>query len=181
MVPPAALVQPRRMPRYRRYFREGQTVFLTLATHGRAPWMNEPAVCREVIAALRATHALHPFDHRAHVLLPDHLHLLLRARSEGGIPNIIGCFKRATRARLQGVVAGVSRLWQPRYHDHIVRDDEDFARHLDYVHFNPVKHGLVDAATAWPWSSLAAWQARGVYPSDWGVREPERIRGMIET
>ncbi len=181
MVLPTAHVQPHRMPRYRRYFREGQTVFLTLATHGRAPWMREPAVCREVIAALRATHALHPFHHRAHVLLPDHLHLLLRAHFDAVIPDIVGCFKRATQARLHGLVSGLPRLWQPRYHDHIVRDAEDFSRHLDYIHFNPVKHEWVDAAAEWPWSSLAAWQARGVYPPDWGVREPERIRGMTET
>ena len=72
---------------------------------------------------------------------------------------------------MAAVVAN-ERLWQRRYHDHVIRDADDFARHLDYLHFNPVKHGLAEDPGAWRWSSLAAWRARGEYPQGWGQREP---------
>src|SRR3546814_19294976 len=65
------------------------------------------------------------------------------------------------------------RLWQRRYFDHVIRDADDFARHLDYLHFNPVKHGLVRRAADWRWSSFGAWAARGVYDVDWGNGAPE--------
>lgn len=166
------------MPRYRRHFTEGQTVFLTLATYGRRPWLAIRNTRDIVLDALRQTRAHHPFIHKGHVLLDDHLHLLLAPHASVAIPGLVGSFKRAAMTRLP-IEAG-RRLWQPRYYDHIIRDDDDFARHLDYLHFNPVKHGLVADAMAWQWSSVYAWKARGVYPEDWGKCEPERIRCMTE-
>ena len=181
MLPFAPRIHPSAMPRYRRYYRDGQTVFLTLVAQGRCPWMSGPAVCREVLAALRAARALHPFSHHAYVLLPDHLHLLLSPHHGVCISDLVGCFKRAAQTGMHRAGLASSGLWQPRYYDHIVRDREDFSRHLDYVHFNPVKHGLSTHAASWPWSSLAAWQARGVYPPTWGAIPPEHIHGMSES
>src|SRR3546814_17888851 len=80
------------------------------------------------------------------------------------IPMLVGSFKRALRSRLPGMEDG--RLWQRRYLDHVIRDADDFARHLDYLHFNPVKHGLVRRAEDLRWSSFGAWSARGVYEVD---------------
>lgn len=168
------------MPRYRRYYADGQTVFLTLATHGRYPWMRDDAACEEVMASLRAAKSRYPFRHHAHVLLHDHLHLLISPQPGVDVSALIGCFKRAAHARLPHITPDGQRLWQRRYHDHILRDERDFSRHLDYIHFNPVKHGLVATAAAWRWSSLAAWQALGVYPPKWGDIAPECIRGMSE-
>ncbi|MCG8275323.1 transposase [Stenotrophomonas sp. NLF4-10] len=166
------------MPRYRRHFMEGQTVFLTLATAGRRPWLAIHNARDIVLDALRQTRGHHPFTHKGHVLLDDHLHLLLAPRVGVAIPGLVGSFKRAAMARLSAETG--RRLWQPRYYDHIIRDDADFARHLDYLHFNPVKHGLVEDAMDWRWSSVHAWKARGIYPEGWGKREPERIRCMTE-
>ncbi len=59
-------------------------------------------------------------------------------------------------------------LWQPRFWEHTIEDDEDFSQHFDYVHYNPVKHGLVNRAGDWPWSSFHRWVHAGVYPADWG-------------
>ncbi|MCX7556247.1 transposase [Xanthomonadaceae bacterium JHOS43] len=169
------------MPRYRRYFRDGQTVFLTLATHGRYPWMADDAACNMVLASLRAAKQRHPFRHHAHVLLHDHLHLMISPYPGVEIPALIGCFKRAALSRLHHIAPATRRLWQPRYHDHIVRDENDFARHLDYLHFNPVKHGLAQHAGAWPWSSLAAWQSRGVYAPTWGHTPPDHMDDIRES
>ena len=168
------------MPRYRRHYRDGQTVFLTIVTRDRRPWMNSSVACQEIITALRATRLLYPFSSHGYVLLHDHLHLLLSPHLDVGVPDVVGCFKRATQAGLRRAGITSTQLWQKRYYDHIVRDEADFARHLDYLHFNPVKHGLCTNARTWAWSSLGTWMAHGVYPPTWGVTPPDHIRGIDE-
>lgn len=63
-------------------------------------------------------------------------------------------------------------LWQRRFWEHQIRDEYDFARHVDYLHWNPVKHGLVARACEWPYSTFHRFVRDGVYPSDWGMAEP---------
>jgi putative transposase len=168
------------MPRYRRHFEYGQTVFLTLTT-ARKPWLAGPGVRDEMLEALRQARRRHPFRHHGHVLLDDHLHLLLSPHAGVSVPKLVGSFKRAVLARLPGGIANrEGRLWQRRYYDHVIRDTDDFAKHLDYLHFNPVKHGLAPDAGAWRWSSFAAWRARGTYPEGWGRCEPAHIRDIVE-
>ena len=169
------------MPRYRRYFTDGQTVFLTLTTAERYPWLSRNGVKEHLLEALRATQGLHPFKHHGHVLLHDHLHLLLSPKDGVEVPRIVGSFKRAVIARLENSPTAVGgRAWQRRYYDHLIRDEQDFSRHLDYLHYNPVKHRLVRRAADWSWSSFHAWRARGIYGQGWGTREPENIHGMSE-
>lgn len=169
------------MPRYRRYFSDGQTVFLTLVTAGRRPWFAHEGARKHLLDSLRATRQLYPFKHHGHVLLHDHLHLLPSPRNGVEIPRIVGSFKRAAIARLSNSAATAGgRIWQRHYHDHVIRDEQDFSRRLGYLHYNPVKHGLATRTADWAWSSLTAWQARGGYPEDRGSHEPENIRGMTE-
>ncbi|MCF6283218.1 MAG: hypothetical protein L3J28_13615 [Candidatus Polarisedimenticolaceae bacterium] len=59
-------------------------------------------------------------------------------------------------------------IWQRRYWEHLIRDDKDLERHIDYIHYNPVKHGLVQQAAEWPYSTLSRYIERGVLPFDWG-------------
>src|SRR5205807_4594997 len=59
-------------------------------------------------------------------------------------------------------------IWQRRYWEHVIRDDADLARHVDYIHFNPVKHGLVSRVCDWSHSSFHQYVARGALPADWG-------------
>jgi putative transposase len=68
---------------------------------------------------------------------------------------------------------GEYALWQRRFWEHTIRDDEDFERHVDYIHFNPIKHGFVDRVRDWPHSSFHAYVKGGVLPEDWGgdIRE----------
>jgi putative transposase len=61
-------------------------------------------------------------------------------------------------------------IWQRRYWEHAIRDDADLERHVDYIHFNPVKHGHVSRVCDWPHSSFHRYVARGVLPLDWGGR-----------
>jgi putative transposase len=71
---------------------------------------------------------------------------------------------------------GERGIWQRRYWEHTIRDDRDFAAHMDYTHFNPVKHGLVAHPADWPHSSFRRCVASGIYPADWtgGGNEPQQ-------
>jgi putative transposase len=163
------------MPDYRRHRVPGGTYFftVTLAERRLALLVEHIAVLREAFDAVRRAR---PFSLDAIVVLPDHLHCLwtlppgdddfasrwaqVKAGFSRGIPH--GEHRRASliRKRERGV-------WQRRYGEHLIRDDEDYSRHLDYIHFNPVKHGHVLVAADWPYSSFRRWVARGVYPLDW--------------
>ena len=71
---------------------------------------------------------------------------------------------------------GERGIWQRRYWEHTIRDDCDYAAHMDYIHFNPIKHGLVDNPADWPFSSFPRCVASGLYPADWlgGGAEPAK-------
>jgi putative transposase len=116
------------------------------------------------------------------VLLPDHLHCIWTLPA--GDDDFSGRWRRikasVSRAVGQQIEAeptpsrrrkGERGLWQRRYWEHVIRDEADFAAHLDYIHFNPAKHGLVERAADWPWSSLHRYVAEGTYPPDWGQAE----------
>jgi len=118
----------------------------------------------------------HPVAVEAMVVLPDHLHCLWRM-PEGD--HAYGMRWRMIKARFSMAVAGgeqrsASRMrkgergiWQRRYWEHLIRDDGDFARHADYIHYNPVKHGHAARAADWPHSTFMRWVKRGVYAEDW--------------
>ncbi len=126
--------------------------------------------------AFRATRLRHPFTIEAIAVLPDHLHAIWT------LPEGDGDF--ATRWRLiktmfsrglpRAEAVSASRLrkheraiWQRRYWEHSIRDDDDFARHIDYIHFNPVKHGHVQRVQDWPFSSFHRMIRLGLYPAEW--------------
>jgi len=127
-------------------------------------------------AAFRQVRARHPFMIEAAVILPDHLHAIWT------LPD--GDADFATRWRL--IKSGFSHalpggernsasqaakdergIWQRRYWEHTLRDGDDFAGHLDYIHFNPVKHGHAAHVRHWPFSSFRRWVRLGAYPVDW--------------
>jgi putative transposase len=134
--------------------------------------------------ALRDQQRERPFRVEAIVLLPDHLHVIWTL--PGGDANyplrwsaIKGQFTRdwlAAGGVEQPLLPGRARegrrgVWQPRFIEHTIRDEEDFCAHVDYIHYNPVKHNLVHCPKDWPWSSFARYVASGDYPLDWGCRD----------
>jgi putative transposase len=168
------------MPDYRRAFQPGGSFFFTLVTEGREPifeheWCRQ--ILRESIARCRATR---PFVLDAIVLLLDHLHLMLTlpigdADFSTRIAAIKAVFTREYLAR-GGIerFPSVSRrrhrnrgVWQKRFWEHLLRDENDFSHHLDYLHFNPVKHGLVECPHKWPYSTFERWTKREVYAPSW--------------
>jgi putative transposase len=125
-----------------------------------------------------------PFRIDAWVVLPDHMHCLWTLpRGDADFP---GRWRAIKIALVKCLPAGESRspvmasrgergIWQRRYWEHTIRDDRDFAAHMDYTHFNPVKHGLVEHAADWPYSSFRRCADRGLYSDEWmgGSNEPQ--------
>jgi putative transposase len=115
------------------------------------------------------------------VILPDHLHVVMTlplddADFSGRWRRIKGHFSSrliAAGAPLKRHANGDLALWQRRFWEHTIRDDNDFARHVDYIHFNPVKHGLVSRARDWPYSSFHVYVRQGLLPEDWAGDESQ--------
>lgn len=107
------------MPAYRRHFSaEEQTLFLTLVTAGRQPWLSIRGARAQLKGALRATQMLHPFRHYGHVLLDDHLHLLISPSHGVQIPRIVGSFKQAALTQLRHLPQSIAgRAWQTHGRD----------------------------------------------------------------
>ncbi len=169
--------------RYRRVRIEGATYFFTVVTEGRRPLFADPdhiALLDEAIAKIRVRH---PFDLVAQVILPDHLHAIWALPDgDANFSTRWRLIKEAfTREFLKRRAApevnaarrnkGEQAVWQRRFWEHLIRDERDFAAHLDYIHLNPVHHGLVSAARDWLYSTFQEWVERGAYEPTWGSNE----------
>jgi putative transposase len=165
------------MPNYRRFHIPGQPVFLTIVTHNRRTWLADDECVDTLLKSMRWAKGKHPFRHLAHVVLPHHLHWMLLAENGTSFSDLVGAVKRDVTWRLKES-GHKGPFWQKRFYDHLIRDDTDFGRHLDYIHFNPVKHGYVSRPRDYRWSSFPEWVKRGVYEDNWEAIEPDRIKHM---
>ncbi len=157
------------MTNIRRYFRAGQVYFLTHVTAERQPLLisHIDIFWRAYSAVIEASGA----ESIAWVALPEHFHLIIDPR-DVNLSSLMKRFKLKFaglyRSRL-GLMRG--RVWQYRFWDHVIRDQEDLNRHIDYVHFNPVKHGLVRDPFRYEHTSLQKFFQEGYYSRDWGCLE----------
>ena len=169
------------MSDYRRYFVAGGTYFFTVVTGGRAPLFANDAARQLLGSVFRRCLLREPFQIVAIVLLPDHLHSLWTLpRGDNDYSERWRWLKSEfTRqwlslggaepsSRLAQQREGRRGVWQRRFWEHTIRDETDLERHADYIHFNPVKHGLVQRPRDWPWSSFHRWTRLGHYSPDWG-------------
>jgi putative transposase len=166
--------------RYRRAKLPGGSFFFTVVTERRHALLTAPDVVDVLRTAFRVVRERRPFRIEAAVILPDHLHCIWT------LPP--GDTDFATRWRLvktwftrhldpaRRPVPNRARtakreqaLWQRRYWEHALRDESDFVRHVEYIHWNPVKHGLASSALDWPFSSFRRYVGAGLYPEDWGT------------
>lgn len=169
------------MTDYRRAMSPGGTWFFTVALADRKSNLLTDEI-NPLRASFRNVLASHPFKTVAMVVLPEHLHAIWTLPPEDS--------DYATRWRL--IKAGFSRqlpridtlrtslvhkgergIWQRRYWEHLVRDEDDLQRHVDYIHFNPVKHGLARRARDWPHSTFHRYVKNGLVSSDWGIAPDE--------
>jgi putative transposase len=154
---------------YRRARVPGGSFFFTLVTHDRHPWLADPEVARTLGDVMRRVRAERPFETLAMVLMPDHLHCIWRLPPEDAdFSTRWLLIKQFMTHRLSGRMAK-RPLWQARFWEHCLRDERDVAQHIDYIHFNPVKHGYVKQVCEWPYSSFHKHVASGIYPANWGV------------
>jgi len=139
---------------FRRYYVPGSIVFITQVVQDRQPVFAKAEWIELLLGTLKTTQSLYPFRMLAYVFLPDHFHILIRPTGDSNFsaimhslkPNFTKAYKRATNIR------GVLNFWQKRFWDHIIRDETDLQNHLDYIHYNPVKHDLVSQPEAWLYS-----------------------------
>jgi putative transposase len=156
------------MPNYVRARVEGGTYFFTLAAQDRAPVLANEAVRRALRGAIEITRTRWPFTVDAWVLLPDHLHCLWT------LPDGDADFsKRWSTIKRLTTQATSEGLWQPRFWEHAIRNEADFQRHFDYIHWNPVKHGHAERALDWPYSTFHRYLKLGYYTADWCDMSPD--------
>lgn len=165
---------------YRRLRIAGATYFFTVVTFERRPLFSDAeniALLRQAFATVKTRH---PFSIDALVLLPDHLHCLWTL-PEGDDDfsmrwmSIKREFTRHCPPQYKSHVCAARHakreqaVWQRRFWEHCIRDDDDFERHCDYIHYNPVKHGYAAIPAEWPYSTFQRFVERGIYPPDWGA------------
>lgn len=169
------------MSNYRRVILRGGTFFFTVVTHGRRPVFAAPDRVAALRAAIRKVSVQRPFAVEAMVVLPDHLHCIWRLpEDDDDYSSRWREIKKATSREIapQSNLRGERQVWQRRFWEHLIRDDDDWRQHVAYIHYNPVKHGLAKSASEWPWSSFSRFVARGWHEPTWGDVEPDEIRGL---
>ncbi|HLY44584.1 MAG TPA: transposase [Stellaceae bacterium] len=163
------------MPDYRRNRISGATYFFTVNLFDRssALLVTQIEALREAVRQVRRRS---PFAIDAWVVLPDHMHCLWTLPPDdcdfsGRWRALKKAFSKSlpdTEPRSPVMIRrGERGIWQRRYWEHTIRDERDYAAHMDYIHFNPVKHGLVEGSEEWPFSSFRRCVAAQLYPADW--------------
>ena len=167
---------------YRRAKAAGSSYFFTLVTHDRRPILCEPENIDLLRDSFRRVKQQHPFAIDAIVILPNHLHCIWTLPTKDADFStrwrlIKSWFSRRCQNKFQGKISasrhskGEKAVWQRRFWEHLIRDERDFDRHVDYIHYNPVHHGLVSKIKDWQYSSFHRYVQRGVYELDWGSEE----------
>ncbi len=163
---------------YRRLIIPGGTYFFTVVTHQRRPIFDAPQAIELLREAFRYTLERLPFTIAASVILPDHMHFIWALPVESGDFStrwkmIKSYFTKNWRPK--GVLSesisrrrkGEADVWQRRFWEHLIRDERDFSNHVEYIHYNPVKHGLVNSPAEWQYSSFMKYVRDGVYDVNW--------------
>jgi len=166
------------MPNYRRHQIEGGCCFFTvnlLERHQNQLLVQHIELLRDVVKRVRFRH---PFNIDGWVVLPEHMHCIWSLPKGGDdyglrmrlIKTLFS--KNMPKTERRSAVRhrkGERGIWQRRFWEHTIRDERDYVRHMDYLHYNPVKHGHVDRVMDWPYSTFRHHVKQGVYPEDWGI------------
>jgi putative transposase len=163
--------------RYRRANIAGATYFFTVNLADRSSTLLVDAI-DALRNAMKTVQRRHPFYIDAIVVLPDHLHAIWTLpANDAAFPLRWALIKSAFSRNIPRTEErswsrqrkGERGIWQRRYWEHLIRDDDDYARHVDYIHINPVKHGHASHPLDWPYSSLHRYVRDGTLPADWAV------------
>jgi len=152
-----------------------------VVTYDRTPILTTSENLSRLFQSFEHVMNKHSFTIEAMVIMPDHLHCIWQL--------FPGDFDFSTRWRLIKRYFSITKdnpvnergeknIWQRRFWEHFLRDEEDWRRHMDYIHYNPVKHGYVQNPADWPHSSFQKAVKEGLYPIGWGMNEPPSVSGM---
>ncbi len=165
---------------YRRVWHQGGIYFFTvnlLQRKGNNLLVRHIQPLREAVKVVKARH---PFEIHGWVVLPEHFHCILELPPDDAdfatrLRLIKVAFSKSLpkteRISATRVRRGERGIWQRRYWEHLIRDETDYRAHLDYIHYNPVKHGWAKQVKDWPYSTFHHWVSQGVYPLEWGGYE----------
>lgn len=167
------------MSQYRRFKIKGACYFFTAVSYQRKPILCCDQIRNVLHDAVKQVQLQMPFIINAWVLMPDHMHCLWTlppedanyAKRWGLIKRYVSCRCRQFTNENELTPSQKNRhelsLWQRRFWKHQIRNLQDFNKHMDYIHFNPVKHGLCEFPYQWQWSTIHKYIKKGVYPKDW--------------
>lgn len=174
------------MPDYRRNRVPGGTYFFTVNLLERSSGLLLTHI-DALRDAVRKVRDRRPFHIDAWVVLPDHMHTVwtlptgdddYSSRWKAIKIAFAKALPKTERRSTVRVTKGERGIWQRRFWEHTIRDESDYAAHVDYVHINPVKHGLVGRVRDWPHSTFHRCAAQGIYDVDWaGAGAPELPAG----
>ncbi len=180
------------MPQYRRHYQWGGIYFFTVVTYERIPIFQDVAAVDLLRECFKSVMSEHPFIIDAIVVMPDHIHCIwslhesdydfskrwkkiksrFTRRYTAGLGNMSLC---PTHSRVK---KGEKGVWQRRFWEHTIRDDQDYQAHCDYIHYNPVKHGLVKRPGEWQHSSVHRFVEKGLCAKDWAAEPLVFPEGM---
>ncbi|MYG39881.1 MAG: transposase [Nitrospira sp. SB0677_bin_15] len=166
---------------YRRTFVPGGTYFFTVVTAARRKLFYDEGTVQLVRQAFSHVNTRRPFTVNAMVVLPDHLHCIWTLPTDDDdyptrwrliktwvTKHYLPCLHHDSR----GLGRREPTVWQARYWEHLIRDEEDYRQHVEYIHYNPVKHGQIPRPRDWPHSSFRQYVQERLYPREWGDTAP---------
>lgn len=168
------------MPNYRRLRIPGGCYFFTVVTHERRPVLTAPHTIGVLRNAVRDCRQRYPFTINAWVVLPDHIHALWTMPADDADFSIRWRLIKTlvTQTIHRSLPHAEAPFWQQRFWEHAVRDDDEYAGFVQYIHFNPVHHRLVSEVADWPHSTFHRYVRDGIYPASWAA-DP-KIRSPAE-
>ncbi len=166
------------MATFRRDITKGATYFFTVASYRRQPILTKPELIASLRDAIAEIKKNHPFEIVAWVVLPDHMHAVWTLpKDDSDYGKRWGLIKRFVSREVGNAATlkltksqgkrNESGLWQRRFWEHRIRDDDDLQKHVDYIHYNPVKHGLVERVSDWPHSTFHRFVEKGWLTQNW--------------
>ncbi len=159
------------MPNYRRSRSKGATFFFTVVTHNRQAIFKSTENIRTFRKVVNDVRSELPFEEIACVIMHDHIHSIWRLPETDNVFSkrwgiIKARFTKSLRCRSADYMD--KKIWQKRFWEHEIRDAKDLNNHIDYLHYNPVKHGYVDKVSDWKYSSFHRFVDNAYYDIDWG-------------
>lgn len=158
------------MSKLKRFILSNYCYFITTVVKERKKLLLDESICSLILKDLEFYRKKYQFELHGYVIMPDHMHFLLSMGENGNISKIMHDFKSHTAQEINKVLKRKGALWQEGFYDHIIRDERDFRKRIDYIHKNPLTAGLVKDLSNYPYSSF-----RNYYSDDDSIIQIDRV------